>query len=101
LAKDFAMTQPSFRIEDTFLLDGRGLVLVAVVDESVRRLVCVRIGDQLELVTKDHLKVNANVIGIELAGFQPNKNMFGILVAAAPDLTALDLRNASATVLLS
>lgn len=92
------MPEPSFTIRDTFLLEGRGLALVAVVDESVSRLVRVQIGSQLELVTKDKVNVVATVIGIELGGLQPDKHMFGILVSATPDLITLDLLGATATV---
>jgi hypothetical protein len=81
------MTEPTFIIDGTFFIQGRGLVLLALLDRKADPPVRVCVGDEIELALAGGGCVRTTVTGVERvqADRRPDQFPVGLLVSLLPD----------------
>ena len=91
------MSDRTFTIEDSFFIEGRGLILLYLVSKGTEP-VRIHVDDELEIITKDGDLVSTTVTGVETFNAPPSdKWPWGILVSL-PKANDLSLQGATAQV---
>lgn len=92
------MPESTFTIDDTFFIQGRGLVLLSHFDRDAAVPVRVRVGDELDIATISDRFIRTTVTGVEMIHAPPMEKLpLGILVALSRQHDA-DLKGATAKV---